>query len=266
MSLRNRKFKAAKPKRSAKAKAPSKAFTKVVQKIINKNAETKQAWISSGNSLIMFNQNIDSAGDMQQLVPNIDKGTMPHQRIGDQVIAQSLNVRGYLKLNVNDTTDSTKLPNVIARVMIVSLKTRPGYYDASGAFAQLAALLKKGGTTSSFTGVLSDIFAPINTDLFTVHHDKRFYMNQSYINVIGASAPSTTIVQDLKNTVKFFNFNIKCKNKVLKYDSAIGSGIYPTNFGPFMLVGYANLDGSTDSILTTPVGLQYVTTLNYQDM
>lgn len=150
--------------------------------------------------------------------------------------------------------------------MIVSLKTRPGYYDATGASAQLSSLLKKGGTTTGFTGLLSDVFCPINTDLFTVHHDRRFYLNQSFINVIGASAPSTTIVQDVKNTVKFFNFNVKCKNKVLKYDSAIGSGIYPTNFGPFMLLGYANLDGSTDSALTTPLGLQYDSVLRFEDI
>lgn len=84
MSLRNRKSKVNKSKKSAKYQVkPSKTFTKAVQKVIQKNAETKEAFLTTGNTLTMFNQNIDQQGDMMQLVPNVDKGDNSHQRTGD---------------------------------------------------------------------------------------------------------------------------------------------------------------------------------------
>lgn len=248
-----------------KTRRPRGGFVRAVKKVINSMTETKQAFHSSGDSLIMCNSGVNSSGDMFQILPNIADGGLPNQRIGNQITAQSLNVRGYLKLNVNDVTDSTKLPNVIARVMVVTMKSRPCYYDATGASATLATLLKKGGTTVGFTGVLSDIYSPINRDAFTVHYDKRFYLNQSYVNVTGASPPTTILAQDIKNTVKFFNFNVKCKNRVLKYDEDIGSDLLPSNFGPFLLVGYSYLDGSSVDTLSTNVGIQYDAVFNYED-
>lgn len=251
--------------RRAVRKAKRSNFVRQVKQVMSSMTESKQAFHSSGDSLTMCNSGVNSAGDMFQILPNIADGVLPSQRIGNQIRAQSLNVRGYLKLNINDVTDSTKLPTVIARVMVVTMKARPCYYDATGTPATLATLLKKGGTTVGFTGVLSDIYSPINRDAFTVHYDKKFYLNQSYINVIGASAPSTTIVQDVRNTVKFFKFNVKCKNRVLKYDEDIGSDLLPSNFGPFLLVGYSYLDGSAVDTLSTNLGIQYDSVFTYED-
>jgi len=244
---------------------PSRNFIKAVQKIINSENETKQAFHTTGNSLIMYNSGVDSTGDFTQILPAITQGLDAHQRIGQQIKAKSLNVKGYVKLNVFEGTESKAHTNVIVRMMVVSLKVRSNFSDMVNSTGSLASLLKKGGATSGFTGVLSDIYAPINTDLWTVHHDKKFYLSQSYTNAIGASPPSTTVTQDISKTVKFFNFNVKCKNKVLKYDEDTGSDIYPTNFAPVILLGYSFLDGSSPDTLSTNLGLCYDSILNYED-
>lgn len=256
-------------KRRVSKKTASKAFVRNVKQIVSSLQETKQAFHNSGNSLTFFNSGIDSAGDMLQVIPTISQSVLDNGRIGDQIRAKSLNIRGYLKLNINAASgtagDSTTLPNVIARLMVVTIKSRLNYPDAAGAPVFLNTLLKKGGTTVGFTGLLSDINAPINTDVFTVHADRKFYLNQSYVNSIGASVPSQYLAQDIRNTVKFFNLRVRCKNKLLKYDEDVGSGIYPSNFAPIMLLGYSYLDGSSPDTLSTNLGMQYVTTLNYED-
>lgn len=260
-------------KKSVKTAKPTKTknFKKAVLKIVDSRTEPKQAYYSTGNSLVMCNSQINSVGDLLQIIPNMSNSLEENGRVGQQVIAKSLNVQGYIKLNVNEVSDSTRAPSVIVRMMILSMKTAGSYTQAQGQGANLGSLLKKGGTNATFDGYLSDIFAKVNTDLFTVHHDKKFYLNQSYINSIGASPPSITIAQDIKNTVKFFNFNVKCKNKVLKYDQSQGGDLLPTNMGCFMVIGYSFLDGSAPDgsapnyPLSTSVGLNYTAQLNYDD-
>lgn len=252
-------------KRRAVRRAKSTNLVRKIKQVVSSLNETKQAYYNSGNTLTLFNSGIDAVGDLQQIVPNIANGTEDNQRIGQQIRSKSLNIKGYIKLNVNDVNDSTRLPSVIARMMVVSMKTAPNFSEAQAQAPKIGSLLKKGGTTVPFSGLLSDINAPINTDVFTVHADKKFYLNQSYVNSTGVSPPSTIIAQDIRNTVKFFNINVKCKNRVLKYDEDVSSDLLPTNFAPFILLGYSYLDGSAADTLSTNLGLQYISTLNYED-
>lgn len=238
---------------------------KAINKLINQSIETKQAFTTSGNSLIYYNSGINANGDITPILPAIAGGSGDATRNGSQVMAKSLNVKGYLKLVLNDTVDNTAYPQVIVRMMVVSLKTHQNYTNVSTQGTSLGALLRKGATVGAFSGNLSDIYAPINNELFTVHYDKKFYLNQTFLNAIGASQPSQTIPQDLKNTVKFFNLNVKCKNKVLKYDPTYTDSVYPTNWAPFLVLGYAHLDGSSPDTVTTKIGLQYDAVLNYKD-
>lgn len=270
VTRRGRPYKSRRNRKALRARSqPSKKFVRSVKQIVKSLTETKQAFHNSGNSLTFFNSGIDSAGDMLQVLPNIAQSVADNGRIGDQIRSQNLNIRGYLKLNINAASgtagDSTTLPNVIARLMVVSIKARSNYTDASAGPGFLATLLKKGGTTVGFTGVLSDINAPINRDVFTVHADRKFYLNQDYVNAIGASVPSQYLAQNIKDTVKFFNINVKCKNKVLKYDEDISGGLLPSNFAPIMLLGYSYLDGSAPDTISTNLGMQYISTLNYED-
>jgi len=69
----------------------------------------------------------------------------------------------------------------------------------------------------------------------------------------------------LKNTIKFFNFSLKVKNKLLRYDSAVGSDVEPTNYAPFICLGYTFLDGTSPDTVSTNVSLSYDSVLTYED-
>lgn len=239
-------------------------FEKAVKKVISKQAESKQAYYaSSSNQLTFFNSGIAVSGDMLQVIPNISKGVNDNQRIGDQLMAQNLNIRGHVRYSPQNAVNDSGRGNIAVRMMILTLKIRSSYPDVQNATSYLSQLLKKGGTTSDFSGILSDLYAPINTDLFTVHKDKRFYLTQPMMIQPPTSGLSSGF-QDLQNIVKFFNINVKLKKKYL-YDDSVNGGLTPTNVGPFMCLGYVYLNGASPDTTSTNVGLEYVSTFTFED-
>jgi len=266
---RSRKVYKKKPTTIKKAitKARRSNFVKAVKSVISSQSENKMAYYSQATSLTMFNSGINSSGDMLQVIPNIARGTADHERVGDQISAKWCSIKGYLKLNINDVTDSTTLPSVFVRMFLVTPKYRLNYGDAVTSTSPLSGLLKKGGTTSGFTGLISDMYAPVNTDLFTLHSERKFYMSQNYIGTpVGTIQNSNPVSSDIKNTVKFFSLNWKCRNKSLKYDANVGSSIQPVNASPILLIGYCYLDGSTADTVSTNLGVNYTVNFSYEDM
>lgn len=224
-------------KKSYKKKAsikPSKALTKAVKSIIHKQTETKSAYAQTFTST--FNAPISVAGDVIQIVPNLTNGTLDSNRIGDQIRAQSLKIKGFIASNLSFTSLTGCRLGV--RLMIVQPK-QYGDLGAIQAFAStwLTYLLKKGGSVVPFAGNIPDLFADINTDAITKYYDKVFYINTPYLQT--AVGDTSTF-----NSVKFFQHTMKLKNKLLKYDSNVNAGVTPVTFNPVMFVGYVKLDGS----------------------
>lgn len=254
-----------KTNKSNKSNKPSKSLTNAVKKIISAQAETKQAYVApSSDSLTTFNSGINSTGDMLQVIPSISKGVNENERIGDEIMAQKINIRGHIRYTPQNAVNDAGRGNIAVRLMILTLKSRPSYPDAQGSSSFLGRLLRKGGTASTFTGILSDLYADVNRQLFTVHKDKIFYLNQPMMIQPPTSGLSSGF-QDLQNIVKFFNFNIKLKKKYM-YDDSVNGGIAPTNSGPFMVLGYVYLNGATPDTVSTNVGLHYISTLDYEDI
>lgn len=258
-------------KRKAIRGARKSNFTKAVKKVISSISEDKMAYFNFNPSdvLTMFNSGISGAADMCQVIPNVAQGTGDNNRVGDQIKVKNLNIRGYLRLTpkVQSGTfaNEPKISNVMCRLMVVSLKSLQSYSAAILQPGYLSTLLKKGGTTVGYTGLLSDNFAPINSDVFTSHYDKTFYLTQDYdlLSTTATYVNSPTGIST-KDTIKFFNINLKCKDKVAKYDT-INGGIQPQNLGYFLLMGYTYLDGSNPDTLTTQVGMEYITTMRFED-
>lgn len=236
-------------------KVNDKNFKKKVLSVVRAQVETKQAF---GNlPFTAFNSGINASGDLQWCLPNISQGTAENARVGDQIRALKLNIRGAIVSNL--TYQAYSDCRIAIRMMIVSPKAYPTLASAqANATTWLATLLRKGGTTSNFTGAMEDLWAPINTEAITKYYDKVFYVNSPYMATAVGEQPTY-------NSVKFFNINMKLRNKLLKYDSSVGSGITPTNYGPILLLGYAHLDGSSGDTLTTQVGLSFDTIFDYED-
>lgn len=242
-------------KRVTKAKKLSKPMVKAIQKIIHKDVESKSAYAQQYNT--SFNSGINSAGDAIQLLPNITQGTTDNARIGDQIRAQRLRLKGFVTTNL--TYQSYSNCRLGVRIMIVQPKM---YKDLStiltNATTWMATLLKKGGTTAGFTGIVPDLMADINTDTITTYYDKVFYVNTPYV---------ATSVGDLAtyNSVKFFSKSLNLRNKLLRYDSNVNGGLTPVDYNPVMLVGYVHLDGSSPDTITTQIAMSCDSYLDYED-
>jgi len=252
--------KAKKAKRSYRRKnvtkkaKPSKSLTKMVQQIIHKDAETKQAFTTLAPTY--FNSGISVIGDMLQIFPSINNSTADNGRIGDQIRAQSLVIKGALQ--ISGASSSYSNSRVAVRLFVVQPKNLGDYTNITFSNTWLSSLLRKGGVTTAFTGVMSDLWAPVNTDHITKYYDKVFYLDSAYVSVAGTSTTG--------NSVKFFNIPMKMKNKLIRYDTALNSGLTPVNYNPIMLCGYVHMDGSSPDTVTTAVSCQFDSILNYEDV
>lgn len=235
-----------------------KAFKKAVQAVVSAQSETKQAFhsVQSEN----YNSGINVTGDAKRILPTVGKGDDDNQRDGDQLRAQTLTVKGAIVYNPSTGQYGTYANSRIAcRLMIVSPRLYPNIDDAqTNAATWMAYLLKKGGTTSGFSGTLSDLWAPINSDGIIKYYDKVFYLDAPYqVTAVGSTV--------MGKSTRFFSHSMKLRNKVLKYDSSVSGGISPTNYGPVMILGYTHMDGSGADSLTTAVQLSFDSILNFED-
>lgn len=264
--FRYRGKRANKAKRQPKFKNPNKRnFVKAVKKVIDKVAEDKQAYYNtSTDSLITFNSGITSAGDVLQVIPSITRGTAPNERIGDKISAKYLKLSGYVRYTPTVNLDDIGRGNIAVRIIVATPKYRLNFPDNQTTTA-INSLLKKGGTTTAFTGVLTDLYAPINTDMWTVHANRVMYITQPIWTSSGPSPPSNRTTTEYENIIKFFKINIKMK-KTLMYDSGVNFGLSPINAAPVFMLGYVYLNGASPDVANTFVSCHYSTDFRYQDL
>lgn len=236
----------------------SSSFTKKVQAVIHKNLESKQAFHTLATT--SYNSTINSVGDATRCVPSISNGTADYQRIGDQIKAQSLVIKGAIVYNPSTGSYGTfSNARLGVRLMIVQPRKFSNLDDVqTNATSWMAYLLKKGGTTTAFNGDLADLWAPINTDGIIKYYDKTFYLDAPY------QASGVGSVQML-NSTRLFKIKLNCRNKILRYDSSVSSGLQPTNYAPVVILGYAHMDGTGGDTLSTAIQMTYDTIFNYED-
>ena len=259
---KNFRAKRAKPRRAARK--PSLALIKTIQKIIHRDVETKS--VCAVQSSTNFNSGINSIGDVLPLIAGMANGTTDSNRIGDQVRGQNLRVRGHFITRFTGGGGTTYYQNcrIGVRVMIVQPKSFLSLGSIQGnAAVWMSSLLKRGAVTTGFTGIISDLYSDINTDCVTKYYDKVYYIQNPYSNAVLGS-PSSSLLMPT-GTTKFFNKTIKLKNKLLKYDSGIDSGLTPTNYNPVMVLGYAYLDGTSPDVVTTQIAMSFDAYLDYED-
>jgi len=258
---------ARKPIRRAvrKSRGPSKALTRAVKTIIHKSAETKEVYHAL--DLTNFNSGINVFGDICQLVPNCGNGTAQNQRVGEQIRAQRLTIRGHTLLSMSNNSLSNS--RIAMRMMVVCPKAYVSLVGVTNNLAWMSNLLRKGGANTAFTGVISDLYCPINTDAITKYYDKVIYTTVPTLTTtnipVGGTGVNTASVYDTVNSVKFFNISIKCKNKLLKYDGQL-DGFQPQNWSPVLIVGYVHLDGAAPDVATTQLAMAFDSVMTYEDM
>lgn len=260
------------PRKYARRTAkPSRSFIKKVQKIVNKDVESKEAHYTY--ALTAFNSGVNSAGDVIRVLPQITIGTTTGARIGDVVQGQSLKIRGHMLINTTPITTGsgvipTGIPNncrLLVRAFVFSVKRFQNYDDAVSNVANWSGqFLRNGSSTQALDGTIASMYLPVNTDVITVHKEIKKYITCEGLATITFGSPANQIAMtnvNYQDTTKFFDIDVKCK-KTLKYDS---SNFSPQNFAPLFCLSYCHLDGSSPDVLTTVVSSSFVSTFMYQD-
>lgn len=268
-SIPAKRTKFSKKNKKSDKKSKGKLFKnlkKEIKSLIHKSTETKYAAVTNDpvDTIVKYNSGITTGGDLNLLIPPIAPGVGQQQRIGMKLRLQTCRVKGYVRLDYSVLADagSTKMPAVAVRVLAISIKRNTQFSSmVSNGAGILGELLRKGQTLTSFQGRLSDLFAEINTDQFTVHYDKVFYLNQDNLSSL------TNINNTTKDAIKFFDFNVPCRNKELKYGEANSSdnGLNNISFNPVLTMGYTYLDGAGADVVATRVGMNYYSTVTYED-
>lgn len=244
--------------RKAKSLSSSRAFRLAVNKVVQRDIETKQSFHSV--TATNYNSGINVIGDAPRVLPSVTQGTGDSNRIGDQLKSQSLTVKGAIVYNPSTGQYGTYAnARLGVRMMIVQPRQYSNLDDVqSNAAAWMSLLLKKGSSAVGFSGILSDLWAPINSDYIIKYYDKVHYLDAPY----QATAVGSTL---MGRSTKMFSIKLKTRNKILKYDSNVSSGAQPTNYAPVLLLGYVHMDGSSPDTLTTAIQLSYDSVLNYED-
>lgn len=229
---------------------PSKLLIRNVKKIVAKDVETKVAIYQS--NVTAFNQQINSSGDCLRLIPQVSVGTGQGQRVGNEIKAKSLNIRGVMTFTLGQTSASNLRFGV--RMMIFKCKRFNDWQQTQTDFASSYTRLLE-GTVNGMNGDLANWNCPPNRDYFSIVADKRF------VFTMGQSATTNEVF----NSVKHYSFNIPYSKKTLMYDENYSS-TDPVNYPYVMVLGYTKLDGGIpDLAATTYLTNQYVTTLKYED-
>lgn len=247
--------------RKAVRRSKATSFSKKVINVIRSQNETKHAFHSQG--LISFNSAINSSGDALQILPNMSNGTGDSQRIGDQIRMTSCVLKGYLQMNLVSDANTYSNRKIAVRMMILKPKRYGTLSDTQNGYTQWqSVLLKKGASAIGFTGLIPDLWAPLNTDVVTKLYDKVFYMHQSPIISLSATG---LVSPDISNTTRVFSIRIPGRNRLCKYDLNNDNGLLPVNENWVLCLGYVHMDGGAADVVPTQVSLAFDTNLTYED-
>lgn len=231
------------------------ARIKDVKRIVHKNIENKYVSRivdgSEHNSAI-------SAGDVYPILPLIRQGSSQLTRLGDSVKPKFLKVK--YRVEWSDSVFLTGKHSCTVRVIMCQQRdVKNEAYKANFDTNNLLRINDGGSLleNQAFTGFLNDCLYPINTDLFTVYHDRLIVLNSELASGAGGTATWNDLQRAHYGTVY-----IPLPSTLHFSDS---TKISPDNFMPVMLTGYAYNDGTSADTLTTAIRVDAVSVLCYED-
>jgi len=198
------------------------SLVRLIKSVINNNVETKHVGGIVENAGL-HNAFISSA-DLFGVLPPLTQGVDAFERIGDKIKPVSLRLKGCLSFNGNVTSAS---PLVIK---LYVLQWKPQRDSVSGfASVPVAQLLDAGGSLTSFDGSAIRAMLPINKNDFDVLATRTFKISDS-------------ANENHKCETASYSINVPLPSRLL-YQA--GGRTSPSNFAPFMCIGWFYEDGAT---------------------
>ena len=200
-----------------------------------------------------------------QIIPEIARGTERDDRTGSRLKVVNLNVKGriYIPAGDNPLVGNDDRAEIYVRLMCLSWKMCHNLADIQQNWNVNETLnddfFKLGGSGTSPQGTYQDMLYPINRDVFTVHFDKVMKLQRNYGYFPDPTSTSGAATQ--KSASREFNFNIKCKNKKLKYMNEAAT--LPMNYCPFLCAQFCYSDSGPSSLVAVPY-CEYLSTLRFK--
>lgn len=182
--------------------------------------------------------------DEYPILPAISQGQGYNQRIGNRMNPTSLIVNGAVTFN--DYGEG--FVGVPLRVVVMVLQAKQVRDTNLLPTPTISQLLDNGTGGTSWDGSTVNSFFPVNTEEFTVLAKRTFKL-------------SDITQENAKCMSQRYTMRIKCP-KQLMYE---GTGNYPTNFAPFIVLGWARDDAVTPTIGQVYVKHTCTSRLTYTD-
>jgi len=232
-----------------------------VNRAIRRNEETKLSTVQY--TLANFNSKINATGDLITLLPQIGVGVNQNNRIGNSIRPVRMEITGYVIYATQATTLNLDARMIGARLFCFQDKTSRSYANSIYNYN----LLNLGGTSSVFDGTPLDWVAPHNKETFQWFADKKYKIMKPF-GYTNNTTPSTSNAITGMDPSMFHPFKIVLTQKhmpsVLKYDQ--GDNLtYPTNFSPYLALGYCDLLNVGADVSTTQLSMEFNCTLWYKD-
>jgi len=242
------------PRRKAVTK-PSKTFVKKVNTILRANIENKQAWLTY--PLAGFNSAADSASDILQVLPTVTQGVTEANRIGDDIRAQKLTIKGHM---ISSLSGNYSYSRIAVRMLVCQPKFAPNsVLEGTQASSWLPYVLRIGGGNIGLNGTIESLYAPVDTDVITCYHDKVYYISHPrLLTDVGQ--------QETYHSTKFFNVSLKLRNKLIKYNGNYSGDTRPIAYAPVILFSYVMLDGTAPiSVSPQLMSMTFTSALEFED-
>lgn len=209
-----------------------------MRKLIDRRTEDKFiSWQNFDNGLSPGGRAIGSPATVYPLIQQIQEGPASYQRLGDKIRPKYLLVRGYVAIQSTVPVETAAR----VRLMIVSNKSDRNSNPAVAAALPLGALLNDNlvslapSVAHGYRGFASDDNSSLNTEQFIGHADKHFDLVQA-----GKTAAPPIQGTGAMSVYRYFKIKVKCPASLNFTDP---NGDYPTNFCPYLLIGYSYPEG-----------------------
>lgn len=188
---------------------------------------------------VLFPDNVIPMGPNQVTLP-LTQGTGQGQRLGNIVNTKSLTFRGSLNPTPYDVT-----LNPTPRPLMVQFIFAYDREDPNDAFIPGSSFFQNGSSSTGFTGTLTDIWRPINSDRYRVFARKTYKLGYSQYagttaNVAYQGANQASSNNDFK-LAHLFNFNLtKWYPKRVKFNDNLS---YPMTRNVYCFIQYVDATG-----------------------
>jgi len=246
-------------------KARKAAFKKAVKAVIMKTAEKKTIQLYEEGIAI---RNTDHGSFSSQIIPvspmtgslNITQGVTQAGRVGNRIRLQNITIKGtMIPASYNASTNPAPQPTQVKLFFFSAKDVAPGTVPTpNDDFFQL------GGSTQGFTNSLTDMWAPVNKDLYTLYGSRTFKLGFADNSGTGITAGSQSFTNnDFKLNCNFTVNLTKMMPRIVRYND---TSTVPLTRTLWMMPVPVFASGLAIGSGYTPANMTYILSATYTDL